>query len=153
MTISLLKFENAYPDEICVVCRDSLMEDEIWGHGVHRFHGRCIKEWVNIESTCPTCRTTVDAAALLAEKMLVRQTIEIEEPLYILREIEVEDPMFVPRMIINGCWVITAVSIVSFPLLNKGDRELTYALAIAMICSLGVIILIKKYILKDNNDG
>ena len=72
MTVSFLQVDESYPDEICGICRESLTED-VFAHADHRFHGRCISNWVEIEPTCPLCKKTVDTTTLLGKDVLQNQ--------------------------------------------------------------------------------
>ncbi|KAL1553811.1 RING-type E3 ubiquitin transferase [Salvia divinorum] len=50
-------------DGVCVVCLDNLVQ---LGNGEvarldcgHQYHQRCIRNWLNVNNTCPLCKTTV----------------------------------------------------------------------------------------------
>lgn len=77
-----MSFISIPPDseEMCSICTEFL-EDDVWAHlQVHRFHGRCIKEWVEKNPTCPLCRDVVDTTSLLGEKILIKKDEKTPEP-------------------------------------------------------------------------
>lgn len=56
-----------YESEKCLVCYDSIKKlDRVVVHDkIHPFHETCIIPWIKNSSTCPTCRTKVDASPIL----------------------------------------------------------------------------------------
>ena len=60
---------KSYPEEKCGICFEEL-ENDVWSHHKHRFHGNCIKDWVNTKPSCPICMRVVDTASLLGNKVL-----------------------------------------------------------------------------------
>ncbi|KAE9587618.1 hypothetical protein Lal_00021872 [Lupinus albus] len=52
---------KATEQEDCVVCLESLKDGETLIHlsCQHRFHSRCLKPWLDKNSHCPCCRTTI----------------------------------------------------------------------------------------------
>ncbi|XP_028403586.1 epidermal growth factor receptor substrate 15 homolog [Dendronephthya gigantea] len=43
--------------KICSICRDKIENDEAKLECGHRFHRKCVKQWIQTERTCPLCRS------------------------------------------------------------------------------------------------
>ncbi len=55
------------PNTPCPLCFDPLSEDVVSHQGngaLHPAHKQCIREWVVINPTCPSCRVPVNASSL-----------------------------------------------------------------------------------------
>lgn len=68
----------SYPDENCGICLE-LLTNDVWEHQLHRFHGRCIADWVKDFPTCPTCREVVDTTSLLGYKVILKDPEDSED--------------------------------------------------------------------------
>ena len=53
----LNKLNEKINNEECTICKDEI-EEGIKLKCLHAFHKTCIKEWFNINQTCPLCRTS-----------------------------------------------------------------------------------------------
>lgn len=72
--MSFIRTEMTYPNEECGICLDSLTND-VWEHRkIHRFHGKCITDWVKDKPTCPICREAVDATSLIGTDVILTST-------------------------------------------------------------------------------
>lgn len=79
MTVSFLQVAN-YPDENCGICLEGLSSD-VWAHGVHRFHGKCITIVANDNPACPLCRRVIDTTTLVARDELLEQQVDLTKKL------------------------------------------------------------------------
>ncbi|CEM02268.1 unnamed protein product [Vitrella brassicaformis CCMP3155] len=63
------------PNEICVICRDTMSSARRLPCG-HVFHLHCLRQWLENEITCPICRATLlsgDDARLLSDHTRARR--------------------------------------------------------------------------------
>lgn len=54
--------ENTEEEKICVICHQSIDENQIirkLNSCSHEFHVHCIDEWLSSHSSCPTCRQNI----------------------------------------------------------------------------------------------
>lgn len=48
--------ENKICEDECLICYDEMNNDIISTKCNHKFHGKCISEWLTYKNTCPKCR-------------------------------------------------------------------------------------------------
>lgn len=116
----------------CAICLDPLDED-LWSHDKHRFHGRCVKLWLREHPTCPTCRATVDTTSLLGHKVLLSNEEMDEES-----DDDLDD---FPKQMIHSYlgFMIFAASLPVYDVVVTGNP-----IVIGAIASLGVGIIIRR---------
>lgn len=128
--MSFQPIAQTYSKKACGICLDVLNED-VWAHVVHlkkhRFHGKCIAEWVNVDSSCPTCRAVVEKTSLSAYKTLL-----IEED---------ENLDFFP-MELKNIYIFIAISGASFPIYDLMINA--NPIVIGAIVSLGTALIVRK---------
>lgn len=59
VNISSINTSNNIGEEMCVICHQPIMNDQIirkLNICSHQFHVHCIDEWLSSNRTCPTCR-------------------------------------------------------------------------------------------------
>lgn len=62
-----------YPKKSCPACLEPL-DENVWAHGKHRYHGHCIIPWVrDHHPSCPSCRALVDTTSLLGYKVIIEK--------------------------------------------------------------------------------
>ncbi|SCA64146.1 hypothetical protein SCG7086_CG_00040 [Chlamydiales bacterium SCGC AG-110-P3] len=74
------------PEERCVICHEDLSNDgsEVVDHSdphgevnIHPIHKKCIRKWVAVRPTCPTCRGSVKLKSLWSWNELVTHEVQI----------------------------------------------------------------------------
>jgi len=56
--------QNSSPskDDICPICQDDESTDTKWcevNNCKHKFHKKCMDEWLKVQKTCPMCRSSL----------------------------------------------------------------------------------------------
>jgi hypothetical protein len=60
-------------DEICLICHDAFQTESslfffkkvrVLGHEKHLFHPECLRQWLEIDASCPTCRKSFSIESL-----------------------------------------------------------------------------------------
>jgi len=64
-----------YSFVICPICQDRFEEPILQCSSGHCFCSKCIEEWMDRNSTCPTCRKTISSHSL-SRNLLIEQAIE-----------------------------------------------------------------------------
>ena len=76
-------------DDLCIICFDDINSEEIikkLSCG-HKFHNKCISQWINIKNYCPYCRNVVAITGTRLEKQIIKRFTELSNSrrLYILK--------------------------------------------------------------------
>jgi len=67
--------DTNYSFIICPICQDRFEEPILQCSSGHCFCSKCIEEWMDRNSTCPTCRKTISSHSL-SRNLLIEQAIE-----------------------------------------------------------------------------
>lgn len=78
-------FNKLTSDEICSICFDNADNSDKTGHLTHIFHTHCILPWLEIDSSCPTCRSQVSSlndTPILPRRQPMPQVVQQEGPVH-----------------------------------------------------------------------
>ena len=65
-------------EDDCTICFENLTDDSTFLICSHRFHRKCISEWLIEQSTCPICRTSLSNESTLIENPTILSNISNE---------------------------------------------------------------------------
>jgi hypothetical protein len=85
-----LEIKTEEEETICVICHNNIEQNTIYrkiNNCQHCFHVKCIDEWLNQSTTCPTCRIELSERRQQSTSSRVRRngTTSFSFPLYSFR--------------------------------------------------------------------
>ena len=86
--ISSIEVCDNNDEEMCVICHQSIMNEQITrklNTCSHKYHIHCIDEWLSSNKTCPTCRRELIVNTNETDDNVPPRTINTTLPLYQFR--------------------------------------------------------------------
>jgi hypothetical protein len=75
MSVIFIQASGYNPEDLCMICHEDLGTTGVVAHSTtqskeffHTFHEKCLRTWLDINQTCPFCRTPVNTLSLLTWK-------------------------------------------------------------------------------------